>query len=145
MLHLVLLSMHFKAPDSSFNGASNVNTSRSMASTGGGRQRGLRDSCFSSSISGLLTSCTSKATLLVQGTKLNSEHHSQSQRGVLAALIVQAVQEERYYDAADLQQEYEILTMGRADVTQDEGSYDRFLDADDWYMRDLMKSKKKKQ
>ena len=53
------------------------------------------------------------------------------------------VQEERYEDAAELQMEIEIETAGRADVTQDPGSYDPFLDADDWYMRDLIKSKKR--
>jgi hypothetical protein len=35
-------------------------------------------------------------------------------------------QAERYYEAAALQEELEILSMGRADVTQEEGSYDPF-------------------
>jgi hypothetical protein len=56
---------------------------------------------------------------------------------------VDAVREERYADAAELQLEMEAETMGRADITQDPGSYDPFLDADDWYMRDILKSKKR--
>ena len=53
------------------------------------------------------------------------------------------MREERYADAAELQLEMEAETMGRADITQDPGSYDPFLDADDWYMRDILKSKKR--
>ncbi len=33
----------------------------------------------------------------------------------------------------------------RADVTADDGSYDRYLDADDWYMENIMRAKKKRQ
>lgn len=40
-------------------------------------------------------------------------------------------------DAADKwESEAELLESLRADVTQDEGSYSRFLDRDDWYERD---------
>ena len=42
------------------------------------------------------------------------------------------------------QNELEAITMARADVTQEQGSYDPFLDADDWYIRDLMRSNKKR-
>ena len=66
-----------------------------------------------------------------------------SRRGRLSQLLVDAVREERYADAAELQLEMEAETMGRADITQDPGSYDPFLDADDWYMRDILKSKKR--
>jgi hypothetical protein len=33
----------------------------------------------------------------------------------------------------------------RADVTAEEGSYDRFLDADDWYMDNIIRAKKRQQ
>jgi hypothetical protein len=36
--------------------------------------------------------------------------------------------------------EAEFLEALRADVTQDEGSYSRFLDKDDWYERDRQKT-----
>jgi len=39
----------------------------------------------------------------------------------------------------------EVQTMGRADITQDPGSYDPFLDADDWYMQDIIKSRNRGQ
>ena len=51
----------------------------------------------------------------------------------------------RYTEAARLQEQYDALTMGRADVTAEEGSYDRFLDADDWYMESILRQKKKQQ
>ena len=35
-------------------------------------------------------------------------------------------QAERYYEAAALQEDLEALTAGRADITQEEGSYDPF-------------------
>ncbi|EKX47653.1 hypothetical protein GUITHDRAFT_106641 [Guillardia theta CCMP2712] len=69
---------------------------------------------------------------------------NQSRRGRIAAAIVEAVREERYYEAAELQEELEVITMGRADITQDEGSYDPYLDADDWYVKDLMRRRKGK-
>ena len=37
---------------------------------------------------------------------------------------------------ASLRQELALQTALRADVTQDEGDYSRFLDKDDWYERD---------
>lgn len=90
--------------------------------------------------------------VLVEAAVRNEEYteaamlqQTQSRRGTLAELIVQAVQEERYYDAAALQEEYEVLTMARADLTQEEGSYDPYLDADDWYIRDLQRIQKKRQ
>jgi len=64
-----------------------------------------------------------------------------SRRGRLSQQLVEAVSEERYRDAAEIQVEIEAETMGRADITQEPGSYDTFLDADDWYIKDLMKSK----
>lgn len=41
------------------------------------------------------------------------------------------------------EKEAELSTDLRADVTQDEGSYSRFLDRDDWYERDRQKQAKK--
>jgi hypothetical protein len=38
--------------------------------------------------------------------------------------------------ALQLEQEAEIYKALRADVTQDEGAYSRFLDRDDWYERE---------
>jgi hypothetical protein len=77
-----------------------------------------------------------KASALAAGT---------SRRGRLSEELVQAVRDERYEDAAEIQEQLEAQTLGRADITQDPGSYDPFLDADDWYIRDLMKSKKRQQ
>lgn len=36
------------------------------------------------------------------------------------------------------------IVLRRADVTAEDGSYDRFLDADGWYMESIMRSKKAK-
>ena len=38
------------------------------------------------------------------------------------------------------EQEAEVYGSLRADVTQDEGSYSRFLDADEWYERERRKT-----
>lgn len=77
-----------------------------------------------------------KASALAAGT---------SSRGRLSEELVQAVRDERYEDAAEIQEQLEAETMGRADITQEPGSYDPFLDADDWYIRDLMRSQKRSQ
>ena len=45
--------------------------------------------------------------------------------------------------AERLESEAELLETLRADVTQDEGSYSRFLDRDDWYERERQKHAKK--
>jgi len=68
-----------------------------------------------------------------------------SRRGRLCEELVEAVAQERYGDAAKIQVEMEVQTMGRADITQDPGSYDPFLDADDWYMQDIIKSRNRGQ
>ena len=50
---------------------------------------------------------------------------------------VEAARREGNEDVAkEWENEAEFLESLRADVTQDEGSYSRFLDRDDWYERD---------
>jgi hypothetical protein len=47
-------------------------------------------------------------------------------------------------DLADrLESESEFLETLRADITQDEGEYSRFLDRDDWYERDRQATAKR--
>eukprot|EP00968_Pinguiococcus_pyrenoidosus_P004394 scaffold298_cov247-Pinguiococcus_pyrenoidosus.AAC.20 len=62
-----------------------------------------------------------------------------SRRGQLRNELRAAVADEDYSRAAELQRQLKILDRGRADVSQDEGSYDRFLDADPWYLDNLEK------
>lgn len=62
---------------------------------------------------------------------------STSKRGTILAALRRAVAQERYGEAAQLANELRVETNRRADVTQDEGAYDPFLDQDDWYARDL--------
>jgi hypothetical protein len=45
--------------------------------------------------------------------------------------------------ATQLDEEVRLLESLRADVTQDVGSYSRFLDRDDWYERDRLKAAKR--
>lgn len=45
--------------------------------------------------------------------------------------------------AARLESESEFLESLRADITQDEGAYNRFLDRDDWYERDRQAAAKR--
>ena len=52
-----------------------------------------------------------------------------------------AVAEERFGEAARLATALRTETARRADVTQDEGSYDRFLDQDDWYAQQLARER----
>jgi hypothetical protein len=68
---------------------------------------------------------------------------SKSQRAFVAEQLEAAVGEERNDEAAYLQERYEIMTEGRADVTAEEGSYDAYLDADDWYMESIIRQRKK--
>jgi len=57
----------------------------------------------------------------------------QSERSRVKQQLEEAVAEERYLDAQKLQERFDRLTEMRADPTQDEGSYDRYLDQDEWY------------
>jgi len=52
-----------------------------------------------------------------------------------------ALAAERYGEAARLATALRTETARRADVTQDEGSYDRFLDQDDWYAQQLARER----
>lgn len=52
-----------------------------------------------------------------------------------------AVADERFSEAAQLATALRTETARRADVTQDEGSYDRFLDQDDWYAQQLARER----
>jgi len=45
--------------------------------------------------------------------------------------------------AAELESESQFLESLRADITQDEGAYSRFLDRDDWYERDRQATAKR--
>ena len=51
-----------------------------------------------------------------------------SKRGTLRRRLREAVDDERYAEAAKLALELQVETSRRMDVTQDEGSYDRYLD-----------------
>ena len=55
-----------------------------------------------------------------------------SRRGELLAEMRAAVEAERFGEAAELASQLRVETARRGDVTQDEGSYDRYLDQDDW-------------
>lgn len=58
----------------------------------------------------------------------------QSERSRVKFELDRAVEEERYLDAKDLKKRLDRLTDMRADPTQDEGSYDPYLDQDEWYV-----------
>ena len=58
---------------------------------------------------------------------------AKSTRGVLLEALQRAVADERFREAAELAVRLQIETARRLDVTQDEGSYDRYLDQDEWY------------
>lgn len=66
-----------------------------------------------------------------------------SRRGQLAAALRRAVQEERFGEAARLSNELRVETSRRMDVTRDEGSYDRYLDQDDWYAQGLERERQR--
>ena len=62
---------------------------------------------------------------------------STSTRGRLMASLRLALEGERYREASEIAIEISIETSRRMDVTLDEGTYDPFLDQDDWYARSL--------
>ena len=66
-----------------------------------------------------------------------------SRRGQLLAALRVAVAEERFGEAAELSSELRVESSRRMDVTQDEGSYDRYLDQDDWYAKDLARQRER--
>ena len=60
-----------------------------------------------------------------------------STRGRLLSQLRRAVAEEHFAEAAELASQLRVETNRRMDVTQDEGAYDRYLDQDEWYARQL--------
>lgn len=70
-------------------------------------------------------------------TDLVSELQSDKSRRQVAKEKAEQARERGIDDVAErFDQEADIYSDLRADVTQDEGSYSRFLDRDDWYERD---------
>ena len=65
--------------------------------------------------------------------------NDRSERGIVKLELQRAVLEEDYERAAELKALLEVLNAAKADPTQEDGSYDRYLDADDWYLRNLEK------
>ena len=66
-----------------------------------------------------------------------------SKRGKILQQLQAAVRAERYSEAARLAAEMQVESARRQDVTQDEGSYDQYLDQDDWYARQLAAEREK--
>ena len=66
-----------------------------------------------------------------------------SKRSELRRALAEAVAEERFGRAAELAMELQVETSRRMDVTLDEGSYDRFLDQDDWYAQGLARERER--
>ena len=66
-----------------------------------------------------------------------------SRRGVLLAKLQEAVADEKFGEAAELAMQLRVETSRRIDVTQDEGSYDRYLDQDDWYAQSLARERER--
>mmetsp|Transcript_26806 Transcript_26806/g.84011 ORF Transcript_26806/g.84011 Transcript_26806/m.84011 type:complete len:82 (+) Transcript_26806:1198-1443(+) len=62
---------------------------------------------------------------------------NRSERGSVKMQLESAVADEDYALAAELQAKLDVLDRCRADITQDEGSYDPYLDADPWYLDNL--------
>lgn len=67
----------------------------------------------------------------------------QSRRQVALELAQEAQELGDEESAAEWGDEAELLASLRADVTQDEGSYSRWMDRDEWYERDRLKHSKK--
>ena len=74
-------------------------------------------------------------TDLVQALEQEKSSRQQAQEAADTARALGQDQE-----ADRWQQEAELLESLRADVTQDEGSYSRFLDRDEWYERERQKT-----
>jgi len=58
---------------------------------------------------------------------------AKSRRQIVEEEMDEAVARQDFGEAARLKKVLEEMTERRADPTQDEGSYDPYLDADDWY------------
>lgn len=63
-----------------------------------------------------------------------------SKRQILKEQMDQTDSIDSYLNMKD---EMDVYTNIRADVTQDEGEYDRYLDKDDWYERDRLRNAKR--
>jgi hypothetical protein len=75
----------------------------------------------------------------------SADEDSVTSRQVTLSLMGQALEAGDYEKAEKLREKFAMMTVLRADPTQEVGSYDRFLDQDDWYMqarRKAMSSKK---
>ena len=68
---------------------------------------------------------------------------AKSSRQVAKERATEALANDRVEVAEAWEQEADFLGSLRADVTQDEGSYSRFLDKDDWYERERQKTAKR--
>ena len=66
-----------------------------------------------------------------------------SRRQALLEMAEEAKEVGNESDAAAWETEAEFYASLRADVTQDEGSYSRFMDQDEWYARDRLAQAKK--
>lgn len=66
----------------------------------------------------------------------------ESPRHLLLQQMAECLEKGLTEQAVALRDEFALLTQLRADPTQREGAYDRFLDQDDWYMKARRKSMK---
>ena len=70
---------------------------------------------------------------------------AQSKRAQAAERMAAAVEAEDYEAAAAARDDLAVEELRRADVSQDEGEYNRFLDQDDWYARGLLEERKREE
>jgi hypothetical protein len=76
--------------------------------------------------------------------QLVAELKASKSRLQMAKEEAESAQNEGNVDVADRwESEADFLETLRADITQDEGAYNRFLDRDDWYERDRQNTAKR--
>ena len=63
-----------------------------------------------------------------------------TKRQELLRAMTEALGEENIEKAEELREEFAVLTALKADPTQAEGSYQKFLDQDEWYMAERRKA-----
>ena len=68
---------------------------------------------------------------------------SAPRRSSLLAALRLAVADESYGEAAQLAAQLRLETERRMDTTLDEGSYDSYLDQDDWYAAQLARERER--
>lgn len=73
-------------------------------------------------------------------SRANEQTLATSPRQLLLQRMALALEEGDEDEAVRLREEFAILTSQRADPTQKVGSYDPYLDQDDWYMRERRKA-----